>query len=78
MGAIAATPFRNGVLDADFIIEPSNIEESEAERFVPPYPTEGADVGDGVADTAHLLGSVNERPGLFRRRRRDLPGFKRR
>lgn len=78
MGAIAAAAFRNGVLDADFIIEPSYIEESKAERLVPPYPTEGADVGDWVADAAHILGGVYERPGLFRRRRRDLPGFKRR
>ena len=52
--AILAAPFRDGVLDADFIIEPSNVEEPKTQSLTSSHSAESAQVRDRVADAANF------------------------
>ena len=66
MNSILRPPFRQGVLNADLIIEPSDADESQTQRFRAAQSAECAEVGDRITNAANFPGSVDQLPDPFR------------
>jgi hypothetical protein len=64
------------MLNANFIIEPSNIDEPETQDFTSPHSADSTQVRDRIADAADFLGCRDQCPRLLRRRRNNLTALK--
>src|SRR5271168_5658623 len=64
------------MLNANFIIEPSNIEKPKTQNLASPHSAECAQVRDRVSDAADFFRCLDQCPCLIRRRRNNLAVLK--
>ncbi len=66
------------MLNPNFVIEPSNIEEPETQDLASSHSAESAEVRDRINDAAGFLRCLDQCPCFFRCRRNNLAVLKRR
>ena len=64
------------MLNANFIVEPSNIEEPETQDLASSHSAESAQVRDRIADAADFLRCLDQCPRFLRCRRNNLAVLK--
>src|SRR5438552_18641561 len=76
--AICSAAFRDRVSHIYLITKPFDVIELKPESLVPPHTRKRSHVGQRVSEAAQFLRRADQRPDLFRCRRRDLAGLQRR